>query len=177
MIRGKFLRPGGDISQALRVRDAVFVREQGYSAALEHDEIDAISWHALVYDAVDAAGEPVGDAAGTGRIWWQDGEFHLGRIAVLREKRGLGLGDLVMRMLLFKAKEHAARSVVLSAQLHAAPFYARYGFEPYGGLIDDEGVAHQRMRVLGERINLEGTCCKPRAGACQGCGGCAAGDK
>ena len=172
MIRGKFLHPGSDISQALKVRDAVFVREQGYDAALERDDIDDISWHALVYDAVDAAGEPVGDAAGTGRIWWQGGEFHLGRIAVLKEKRGLGLGDLLMRMLLFKAKEHSARSVSLSAQLYAVPFYARYGFEPYGELIEDEGVPHQRMRVLGERIDLEGACCKPGSGACRACGGC-----
>lgn len=65
MIRGKLLRPGSDISQALHVRDAVFVREQGYSAALEHDEIDRISWHALVYDQADASGEPAGDACGT----------------------------------------------------------------------------------------------------------------
>lgn len=162
MIRGRFLRPGSDISQALFVREAVFVREQGYSAALERDAIDDISWHALVYDRVDASGEPVGDACGTGRIWWQDGEFHLGRIAVLKEKRGAGMGDLVMRMLLFKAKEHGARSVVLSAQLQAAPFYARYGFAPYGELVDDEGVPHQRMRVMGDQINLEGTCCGHR---------------
>ncbi len=160
MIRGKLLRPGSDISQALHVRDAVFVREQGYSAALEHDEIDRISWHALVYDQADASGEPVGDACGTGRIWWQDGEFHLGRIAVLREKRGQGLGDLLMRMLLFKAREHGARSVALSAQLQAVPFYARYGFVPFGEQILDEGVPHQRMRVMGDQINLEGTCCK-----------------
>ena len=43
MIRGRFLRPGSDISQALLVREAVFVREQGYSAALERDAIDDIS--------------------------------------------------------------------------------------------------------------------------------------
>ena len=90
MIRGRLLPPGADIAQALRVRAAVF----GQGAA---DETDAQSWHALVYDRVDENGEPVGDACGAGRIWWQDGAFHIGRVAVMPDRRGLGLGDLIRR--------------------------------------------------------------------------------
>ena len=149
MIRGRLLPPGADIAQALRVRAAVF----GQGAA---DETDAQSWHALVYDRVDENGEPVGDACGAGRIWWQDGAFHIGRVAVMPDRRGLGLGDLLMRMLLFKALEHGARAVVAHAPKESAAFCARYGFPPERAVPDPDGVA---LRAAAEQIDLSGSCC------------------
>lgn len=171
MIRGKFVPPGGDYSQALAVRKAVFVDKQGFDAALDHDLYDPISAHVLLYDQTDEAGNPLGPAVATGRLFWRDGEFVIGRVCVLREKRGQKLGDLVMRMLLYKAIQHGASSVTLGAQARAVPFYARYGFEPVEEYWD-EGVLHVRMRVRGDRINLEGSCHKTKDGACAHCGGC-----
>lgn len=160
MIRGKLLRPGSDISQALHVRDAALRARAGLQrrAGARRDRPHQLARAGLRPGG--RIGEPAGDACGTAASGGRTAEFHLGRIAVLREKRGQGLGDLLMRMLLFKAREHGARSVALSAQLQAVPFYARYGFVPFGEQILDEGVPHQRMRVMGDQINLEGTCCK-----------------
>ena len=171
MIRGKFVPPGGDYSQALAVRQAVFVREQGFDAALDHDRYDDISAHVLLYDQTDEAGNPAGPPVATGRLFWLDGEFVIGRVCVLKEKRGQHLGDLTMRMLLYKAMQHGAQWVCVGAQKQAAGFYARYGFECVQEYLD-EGVAHVRMRVRGDRINLEGTCQRAKEGACTRCGGC-----
>jgi len=142
---------------ALRVRRAVFVDEQGFPADSEPDELDALSWQAVLYDA----GEPVA----TGRIYWAEGGFHLGRICVLRAWRGQRLGDALMRLLIAKALNHAALSLVLSAQQQAVSFYARYGFQPEGAPYEEDGVPHRRMRAdaaaLRALFHGQALCSKP----------------
>ena len=59
--------------------------------------------------------------------------------------------------------------VYLGAQLHAVPFYQRYGLKPYGEIYLDEGQPHRRMRAALEEINLEGAC--HGHGQCAGCDG------
>jgi predicted GNAT family N-acyltransferase len=176
LIRGKFIAPGGDYGAALALRRAVFSDEQGFDPALDHDAYDDLSAHVLLYDQADGASEPAGDPVATGRLFWLEGEFVIGRVCVRRDRRGEKLGDLVMRMLLYKAMQHNAPSVALGAQKQAVGFYARYGFEPVEEYLD-EGVLHVRMRVRGDRINLEGSCHKTQAGGCAHCGGCPEGGR
>lgn len=161
MIQGKWIPPGKPFEEALRLREEVFVEEQGFSRALERDALDDWSWHVILYQE--------DRPAATGRIYYQDGAYWLGRICVRKAARGLGLGDLLMRMLLFKAREHHAPVVRLGAQESAAGFYAKYGFAPYGEPYDEEGVPHIHMELAGSAIDLSGTCA--RAGA-EGCAGC-----
>ena len=98
MIQGKWFAPGQDASPALTVRSLVFGRGQ--------DELDNLSWSVIVLQD--------GDVAATGRIWWQDGAFRLGDLGVLPACRGRRLGDLALRLLLFKAQSHFAREVRLA---------------------------------------------------------------
>jgi predicted GNAT family N-acyltransferase len=147
MMHGAWLRPDlhpdrpleAVIGDALRVRRAVFVAEQGFPADTEPDGLDALSRHAVIY----ADREPVA----AGRLWWADGDFHVGRVCVLAGWRGQGVGDALMRLLLHAALEHGARGVTLGAQEAAMPFYARYGFAPDGPPYAEDGVAHRRMRA------------------------------
>lgn len=146
MIAGRWLHPGTQQGEfwedALRVRRAVFVEEQGFPADTEPDGLDALSWHTVLYE------DDVPVAAG--RIYWAEGGFHLGRICVLRDWRGRGIGDLLMRMLIAKGLEHAAPSLELGAQSRAASFYARYGFQAEGEPYDEDGVPHCHMRADAE---------------------------
>ncbi len=163
MITGKWCKPGDAgpcFRDALAVRMAVFVREQGFPAETEQDALDDISWHAVLY--LDDA--PVA----TGRIYWAEGEFHLGRICVDKSARGTGCGDLLMRLLLFKALDHHAHSVTLSAQLPVVPFYARYGFVAVEEAYLEDNVPHQRMRALAGELRLESKC-RQRCADCPGC--------
>ena len=147
MVHGTWLRPDllpgrpveEAIADALCVRRAVFVKEQGFPAETEPDALDGGCRHAVVY----ADGEPVA----AGRLWWAAGDFHIGRVCVLAEWRGQGVGDALMRMLLHKALAHGARGVALSAQQRVLPFYARYGFAPTGDAYAEDGIPHQRMRA------------------------------
>lgn len=160
MIRGKFLTSLDDASAVYDIRRRVFVDEQGFSAQGEIDEFDKLAVYALAFDGDD---HPVG----TGRlIVDRDSRMRIGRVCVLKHARGQGLGDLIVRMLLYRAQELGATGVYLEAQLPAVGFYTRYGFRPYGEVVYDEGVAHRRMWVDADKINLEGSCA---GGSCAGC--------
>ena len=137
MIQGKWFAPGSDLSEVIPVRAAVFGRGS--------DESDAMSWNVLVYeDSVPAA---------AGRIWWQDGAFWLGDIGVLEDRRGRRLGDLVLRLLLFKAQSHAAREVRLRCRQNVTGFFERLGFQA----LPSGDTAWVEMILPGERIDLD-TC-------------------
>lgn len=123
----------GDLA---RVRRRVFIEEQGVPEALEWDEWDAPSLHALVRDT----GEPVA----TGRLL-PDGR--IGRMAVLPAWRGRGVGAAVLHRLIDAARARGVGEVVLSAQVQAMPFYAQAGFVAEGPEYDDAGIPHRTMRL------------------------------
>jgi len=117
------------------IREAVFVAEQGVPAEIELDEWDERSEHAL-------ACEDGGRVVGTGRLL-PDG--HIGRMAVLRERRGRGVGAAVLAALIDRARERGMRRVVLNAQSRAVPFYARFGFAVSGDEFIEAGIPHVEM--------------------------------
>lgn len=129
---------------ALSVRLQVFVREQDVPEEEEvdgHDLKDRSCVHVL---ARSAGGRPIG----AGRIYARSAtEGQLGRMAVLPAYRGRGVGAQIVSELLKIACERGYRDVVLEAQTHAAPFYARWQFAPEGPEYMDCGIAHQRMRL------------------------------
>lgn len=129
--------PWSDARERARaVRYAVFVEEQGVPVELEWDEWDEPSWHAL------AVAED-GTVLATGRLL-PDG--HIGRMAVLQSARGTGVGAKVLDALMQKAAELGYPELVLNAQTHAMPFYARAGFAPVGEPFEEAGIPHMEMR-------------------------------
>lgn len=137
MVQGNWLSPGSDLSDLLPVRTAVFGRGQ--------DDLDALSWNTVVYeDSVPVA---------TGRIWWDNGAFWLGDIAVLESCRHRRLGDLVLRLLLYKAQSHAAREVRLRCPPGLTGFFDRLGLRPQPS--GDSGTVE--MMIAGDQIDLD-TC-------------------
>ena len=139
MIQGKWFSPGTDLSAVLPVRTAVFGRGA--------DALDPLSWNVLVYsDSVPAA---------CGRIWWEDGAFRIGDIGVLEELRRHRLGDLVLRLLLYKAQSHSAREVRLTCPRDLTGFFDRLGLrEDPSGTPDADTV---EMVIPGDLIDLD-TC-------------------
>ena len=120
---------------AAPIRMLVFVDEQRVPAELEMDEHDAQCVHAVAFDGARAIA--------TGRLL-PDG--HIGRMAVLREFRGKGLGGQILERLIETARKRGDREALLSAQVHALAFYRRHGFEPLGEVYDEAGIPHQAMR-------------------------------
>ena len=120
---------------AAPIRFAVFVEEQKVPAELEIDDQDARCVHALARDAE-------GRALGTGRLL-PDG--HIGRMAVLRDARKLGVGSALLAALMDEARRRGHARAVLSAQTHAIPFYRRHGYAVVGGEYMDCGIPHVDM--------------------------------
>lgn len=162
MIRGRFLSSRDDITPVIELRRKVFCDELGLPRENEPDIYDGMSFYALVFDDDN-------NIIGTGRLCVEDDRITIGRVCVLKEWRGRQIGDFIMRMLLYRAQELNAGSVTLTARADKLNFYAKYGFEPIGDLIDSGDVAQRMMRVEGDRINIEGSChCN---NSCQGCEG------
>lgn len=123
-----------------RVREAVFIEEQGAPRDLEQDALDPLCHHVI---ARDADGAPIG----TGRL---TPDHRIGRMAVLSAWRGRGVGEALLRALLAEARQRQWPAVSLHAQVDAEPFYARHGFLPEGDRFFEAGIEHQGMRrVLG----------------------------
>jgi predicted GNAT family N-acyltransferase len=119
------------------VRRAVFIDEQGVPEPLEWDADDAGAVHLL---ATDADGRAIGCA----RIL-PDG--HIGRMAVLKPWRGRGVGRALLAGALEAARARGHRTARLSAQIHAAAFYADAGFVAEGEQYLEAGIPHVAMRL------------------------------
>ena len=126
-----------------RVRETVFVQEQGVPLALEWDDLDPLCHHVI---ARDGSGGPIG----TGRL---TPKHTIGRMAVLPDWRGCGVGDAMLRALLGQARELGWHEVSLHAQASAIDFYARHGFLPLGERFEEAGIDHQSMRMLLDAVN------------------------
>lgn len=123
------------------LRTEVFVEEQGVSQALEWDEYDARSVHAVLRNRM---GLPVA----TGRLLPAvEGVSKIGRMAVKRKLRGLKLGDHVLTGLLNAARQRGDREVVLHAQCTAENFYQRQGFIRRGDVFQEAGMDHVEMAM------------------------------
>jgi len=118
-----------------RVREAVFVREQGVPRALEWDAKDERAVHLLAEDAAL-------QAIATARLL-ADGQ--IGRMAVLAPWRGRGIGSALLRALLEIAHEERYPPLWLNAQNSATAFYRRHGFLAQGGAFEEAGITHRRM--------------------------------
>jgi len=116
------------------IRRAVFIEEQQVPEDLEWDGEDEAALHVLATDN----GRPVA----CGRML-ADG--HIGRMAVLKDFRGRGAGRLILKTLLMEAEKLRRGRVFLNAQIRAAGFYAKYGFNQAGGEFLDAGIPHIRM--------------------------------
>lgn len=127
-----------DYAPCIALRRSVFIVEQGISEADEMDDLDEVGIHMLA--TVD------GTPAGTARLLI-DGEIgKIGRICVLKEYRGTGLGAQIVRA----AIDHlgtlpGVTKAKLGSQDHAIGFYEKLGFEGYGPFYDDAGIPHRDM--------------------------------
>ena len=130
-----------DPAVCLALRHTVFVEEQGVPVALERDDLDDTALHLLA----TSDGTPVGAA----RIVVTGDTGKIGRVCVLQNARGTGLGAALIEAALdqLRADPSVARAT-LGAQLSALGFYEKLGFAAYGAVFEDAGIDHQMMERL-----------------------------
>ncbi|WP_069383481.1 GNAT family N-acetyltransferase [Halomonas caseinilytica] len=120
------------------IRRRVFIDEQDVPPEEEWDGRDAECRHFLALD-------DTGKALGTARLL-PDG--HIGRVAVLQDARGLGIGLALMKAAIASAQRRGDTSVALAAQIQALPFYERLGFQAHGDTFLDAGIPHRNMTLF-----------------------------
>ncbi|MYS35299.1 putative GNAT family N-acyltransferase [Streptomyces sp. KhCrAH-43] len=138
-----------DRAACFQLRKEVFVGEQNVPEEIEYDAYDADAVHVIAV-AAD------GTALGTGRLLHGPAAAahngvdptvgSLGRLAVSKEARGLGVGAALVRAIEDAARNQGLAAVDLHAQTHALRFYERLGYEPYGPEFMDAGIPHRAMR-------------------------------
>ncbi|MFC1762732.1 GNAT family N-acetyltransferase [Planctomycetota bacterium] len=119
------------------VRVAVFVEEQAVPLENEMDDRDAACVHALAFDEA----RPVA----TGRLDCEQGG-RIGRVAMLADYRGRGIGKEVMQALEAEAKRRGFQQTWLHAQVAVIPFYRQLGYCEEGSTFTEENILHQTMR-------------------------------
>lgn len=123
--------------EASEIRRVVFIEEQQVPQDEEWDGRDEQCVHFLA--------RLEGRAVGTARLL-PDG--HVGRVAVLSQARGLGLGLRLMEAAIHAARQAGHAEVLLDAQTHALEFYQRLGFTAFGEEFIDAGIPHRSMRLI-----------------------------
>lgn len=127
------------LNDSLRyVRTKVFIEEQGFEN--EFDDIDSECTHMLFF--ID------GSPAGCLRYFKEDGEYHIGRVAVLPKFRERHLGSQMMKNAEDEIRSEGGKCVFVSAQCRVSEFYEKSGYEAIGDIYYDEFCPHIKMKKI-----------------------------
>jgi predicted GNAT family N-acyltransferase len=150
MITNKWVLGKSDFDEIYEIRKRVFVMEQHCEEKDEFDETDHYALHLVLY----YQNQP----AGTGRIYHDGHTLRIGRIAILPEFRGKKLGDLLIRLLLYRAFQSEADELVIHAQAYISHIYLKFGFQPFGEEFLEADIPHIAMRLKREDLVFPSQC-------------------
>lgn len=137
-----------DRPELAALRHRVFVEEQAVPVDLERDDLDDVATHAV---ARDASGRVVGTGRMVVRLEGSTSPAgrrkvaRIGRMAVAPEARGTGVGAALLAVLEEAAAGAGCRLIEIHAQVQAAGFYSRAGYQPGGEPFDEAGIRHVAM--------------------------------
>ncbi len=128
----------GLCGDAMLVRQTVFIDEQGFRD--EFDEIDKTASHLLAYDS--------GRPAAVCRFFWSEDKdaYLIGRLAVIKEYRGNGLGADMLKKAEELIKERGGKAIELHSQEQATGFYEKQGYSICSEMEYEEHCPHYWMR-------------------------------
>ncbi|CAM3087228.1 GNAT family N-acetyltransferase [Lactiplantibacillus plajomi] len=128
-------------ADAIKIRQAVFIGEQGIAPADELDTVTSATWHYVAYDEQQ---RPVA----TARMTPESAQtLHVQRVATLKAARGLGYARKLLRQMSVDGRQRGYQRLVLGAQVTAQSFYQQLGFEAIGAVFMEAGLRHQQMQL------------------------------
>lgn len=124
---------------AFALRRAVFIDEQ----QVEDEEFDEYDRTATHFVAIVK-----GSVVGTLRLIETPEHVKIGRVAVAKSARGMGLGRQLMQHAMDHARAGGRTRFALNAQHDKTGFYEAFGFRPVSEPADDgSGILHVEMRT------------------------------
>lgn len=121
------------------IREKVFIGEQKVTSQLEWDGMDEEAIHFLAFKNEKAIG--------CARAFVIENFMQLGRMAVLKEYRGEGIGSALIKKAIATAKLNQLSAIYISAQCHAIDFYKKFGFEVTSDIYLDLEIQHRDMKL------------------------------
>jgi len=130
-----------ELEEAYAIRHQVFVREQQLFAESDRDDNDRKSIHLVAHKA--------GLMAGTVRVFPLDNNGHWigGRLAIRKEQRKSGAGELLVREAVRYVRKQGCRTFTATIQKENIPFFIHLGWKTLGALFDLQGKPHQLMEA------------------------------
>ncbi len=125
------------LNDAFTIRKKVFVEEQQVPPEEEIDALESEATHFVLY----INEEP----AGAGRFRTVDGYGKIERICVLKDFRGTGAGNAIMKKIESFARKEGLKRLKLNAQIQAIPFYSKLGYKVVSEEFLDAGIPHKTM--------------------------------
>ena len=133
----KEVKTTAEMEEVFKLRENVFVEEQGVPLSIERDSYDKEAGHVIAkYE---------GETVACGRIVFADDGGKIGRVAVAQSFRKQGIGRKVCQKLLEIAKEKSSE-VVLHAQVDSIDFYKKLGFKEIGDEFIEADIKHMKMQ-------------------------------
>ena len=121
------------------IREKVFIEEQKVTFQLEWDGMDKEAIHFLAFKNEKAIG--------CARAFVIENYMQLGRMAVLKEYRGVGVGTALLEKAMTTAKLNELSAIYISAQCQAIDFYKKFGFEITSDIYLDAEIPHRDMKL------------------------------
>ncbi len=135
------VRTRAEQERAFQIRREVFVLEQKIFSDSDVDENDAKSIHLVA--------EWNSEVVGTVRVFPvnHNGNWMGARLAVKREFRNTGAGELLVREAMQCVKNRGCTKFTAHIQLENVPFFSRVGWKGVGPVKDYFGKPHQLMEA------------------------------
>ncbi len=109
------------IKSSQKIRNEVFVQEQGIPRELDLDGLDSHSYHALAYIN--------NIAVGTARLaMLENHSAVMARVAITKDHRGKGIAAELIESLLVKAEQLNINSIEIHAHESLKEYYEAFGF-------------------------------------------------
>lgn len=131
---------GSDLpKEAVELRKKVFIEEMHLDDSTVSDMWDKMAQHVLIYDGPALLA--------TGRILYDGRTATLSRLAVLPNRRGAGVGEMLARILIFRGFDAGAKSVQVDTPESAVGFFKLFGFRAVSPSRMLEGTMQIRMEA------------------------------
>lgn len=121
---------------AVDIRNEVFVKEQGFTEEFDCNDDRALHLVGFIGDRSVATSRIIKNS---------DGSFLIGRIAVRKSHRKLGLGAEIIAASEDVIRELNGNKIFIHAQKQAVPFYEKQGYTSNGEENFEEGCPHVMM--------------------------------
>ena len=124
------------------IRKEVFVKEQGINEKDEFDNADAIFNTKII--VLYKNEKPFA----TARLIEKNNKLFIGRVAILKEYRGLNYGILLLNKLIEKAKkDFKYNELYVISQSYASGFYEKVGFVAFGEEFEESNIRQVNMKL------------------------------